>query len=92
MSSLGVRAKDPIENLPYSVDWAPLLGGNALLTSTWSATPTGLTLSGGAFEGMATSIKVAGGDSGVEYKVTNYVTAENGVIGNRSFVLRVRNL
>ena len=67
--------KPPAGKRPYGFDWRPFLReGDTLASSSWSATPDGLTLSGSNFAPAGdTSVVVSGGSAGTTYKLKNHV-------------------
>ena len=86
--SLGTAFKDPDAVLPYRIDWLAWLAGDGIATSVW-VVPAGLTKTGEAIEGAQAAITLSGGIPGESYRVTNRLTANDGRIDDRSFVVRV---
>lgn len=67
--------KDPAAVLDYYMDWtAWLTGTDALATTTWTCTNTGITLSSATAHGTATcTVWISGGSDGEVYDVVNRV-------------------
>lgn len=72
--------KDPDAKKDYSVDWTNMLQeGETIVSSTWSASPEGLTLyDGSVSEGRATTW-ISGGSAGTTYEVTNHIITSRGM-------------
>lgn len=85
--------KDPDSTEPFGFDWTTYLSeigaSETISTSTWSATPSGLTLSGGSIVtgSKKTQIKVAGGVAGTRYTVTNRIITSSSYTDDRSFIV-----
>lgn len=85
--------KDTDSTEPFGHDWTPWLAeigaSETIASSTWSATPSGLTLSGGSIVtgSLKTQIKVTGGVVGTRYTVTNRIVTSSGYTDDRSFQL-----
>ncbi|WP_374572493.1 hypothetical protein [Phenylobacterium sp.] len=89
--------KDPNADLGYGCQWADWLttaAGDTIVTSTWSASPDGLTLSDDPTKtrvvGTVAMVWISGGQAGVDYTVTNHVETEAGDKDDRSFIIRCR--
>jgi hypothetical protein len=82
---------DPDAKKPYFIDWTAYLASplvDTIATSTWSATPTGLTLYDASEASGVTSVWISGGKAGKTYQVTNHiVTTTYGIEDDRTFVL-----
>ena len=65
-------AKDPDTTERVGVNWTDRLAASAatISTVTWSAAPSGLTLSGATNDTLSASTLVAGGVPGTTYAVT----------------------
>lgn len=82
--------KDPSEKLDYAVDWTAWLGSTeTITTSTWAATPSGLTLSGQSVTGGKAIVWATGGTAGTVYTVTNHIITSQAREGERSLVIVV---
>lgn len=66
--------KHPGANLDYFEDWEDWLNGDTIETSFWSASPSGLTLSGSSFTDTRATVFVDGGTLGTVYTLTNSIT------------------
>lgn len=91
----GLITKDPSSIEPQGFDWTLYLaelGADTIVTSTYVATPTGLTLSGASIVtgALKTRITLAGGIVGQRYVVTNHIVTSSGVEDDRSFVVLVQ--
>lgn len=89
--------KDPQSNEPYGLDWSAWLAelGDAvtIATSAWSVAPSSLTLSAASIVtgALKTQVRLAGGDVGTHYTVTNHIIATDGSIDDRSFRVLVQD-
>lgn len=82
--------KDPQETWDYHIDWAGMLTpGDTVTASVWEV-PAGLTVESDTFDGTSTTIVLSGGSNGGNYVVQNTVTTDQGSVGERSFLLMVR--
>lgn len=85
--------KTPTEKLDYRINWTAHLGsGETISDSTWSATPSGLTLAapaGSANTGTETATRLTGGTVGIEYVVANHVVTSAGQEFDRGFKVNV---
>lgn len=86
--------KQPSESRLFGMDFAARLGNDELLTVTSvSASPTGLTLSGSpGISGTEATQRIAGGTSGVKYKVTFVVVTAGGNTLEGEGILQVKDL
>lgn len=76
--------------IDYSVDFtAWLASGDTVSSVVWSVLPTGPTLGTKTLVGALASQNVSGGTLGSTYRLTASVTSANGVVDDRSIVLRV---
>jgi len=88
--------KDPDSIEPFGFDWtlwlADISTGESIVTSTWAVAPAGLTLSSPSIVtgSLKTQVKVADGDVGVKYLLTNSITTSGGFQDDRSFYILVR--
>jgi hypothetical protein len=83
-----VLLQDPAESIDRTLDWSLWLGADTIAGSAWAVSPSGPTLSGGAFTATTATIVVAGVTLRQLYEVTNTITTAAGRIGERSFTLR----
>lgn len=75
--------------IDYTVDFTSwLTAGDTVASVAWSSVPTGLTLSSPTLAAAVASTNVDGGVLGSVYRVTARVTSTNGVIDDRSIILR----
>ena len=75
--------------IDYSIDFnAWLSDGDTVSSIAWSSSPTGLTLTDSTVASGVASINVDGGVLGNLYRVTARVTSTNGIVDDRSIVLR----
>lgn len=84
--------KDPAEDLDYGYNWAPWLGTDTIVTSTWaiSGPDSVLTKHSATNDTTTTTVWLAAGSVGA-YTVTNHVITTAGREGERSFTVRVEN-
>jgi hypothetical protein len=89
-------AKDPQANLDYSIDWDHNVAGAAsgtgylgasetISSSSWSVSPSGLTVGSTANDGKKTTVWLSSGSAGTNYSVTNTITTSQGRTDERSF-------
>ena len=79
MSKTFGDAKFAAEAVDYGFDWsAALPDGVAISSSTWAATPPGLTLSNPQVQGARTRVRVAGGAADTLYVLSNTLLLGNG--------------
>lgn len=72
-------AKDPDTTERFGVNWIDRLGSGVTISSaSWSATPSGLTLSGATNDDTSASTLVAGGIVGTTYLLTCRVSTSDG--------------
>jgi len=81
-------SKDPDARLNYGIDWAAWLSEDTIAESVWIV-PAGLTSDGDSSTVTATSVVLAGGTAGQQYRVTNRVTTGEGLIDDRSITIFV---
>ena len=86
--------KQPGESRLYKMDFAPLLAVGETITSIASitSTPTGLTVSASAFDGVFAEARISAGTDGVRYKLTFVVGTSASNILESEGVLQVKNL
>lgn len=92
--SVAWRVKDPADIRPFEFDWQDEVpAGDTVTGSTWSATPSGLTLATASIpEARVTRVIISGGTAGSTYEITNTVDTANARHFERTFGIRVRNL
>lgn len=93
--------KDPQETLIYQFDWGTdnLGAGVTISVSNWAATAvkpktaTALTLDNPANDGSITQTRVAGGQAGAKYRLTNTITTNESPaqIKERSIDILIEN-
>jgi hypothetical protein len=76
--------KDPDANLDYTIIWTQWLKDDAITSSDWEITPTGLTKTQESYTATRATIWLAEGDPGVLYTVKNHITTAAGRIEDRS--------
>lgn len=86
-----LHVKDPGATLDYSINWGSgyLQSGETLSSSSWTAFPGELTLSGASNTASIATVSVAGGTAGQLYQLTNRITTSQGRTDERSLTLRV---
>ena len=89
---MSLPIKDPEDELDYSIDWSPWLleGADSISTSSWTATPDGLTIAAESVVGKRTVVWLGGGVSGSTYTIKNRITTSGGRTTTRIFDLIVR--
>jgi len=82
----GSFIKDPDSTLDYTFDWNQgwLATGDTITTSTWIATPSGVTIVSSANTTTTATITISGGTHGVSYQLTNNVITANALTGERT--------
>lgn len=81
--------KDPSAILDYTINWAPWLNGDVVVSSTWR-TDSGITVQTSNSTPTLASVWLTGGTSGYSYKITNVITTSGGRLNEKSFVLPVQ--
>ena len=85
--------KDPDSTEPFGFDWTAWLAeigaSETITSSTWSVSPSGLTLAGGSIVtgSKKTQIKASVGVAGTRYTVTNRIVTSSSYTDDRSFVV-----
>jgi hypothetical protein len=96
--------KDPNAELSYGLDWDNYgtndgsandrgwLQGDTISTSTWfvSGADGQLTTASGTNTATATTVKLIGGTVNRDYTLTNRITTTQGLIDDRSVIVKVR--
>lgn len=68
------KLKDPNDVIDFGIDWtARLSGGDSINTSSWSVSPTGLTIDSNSKTSTTTTVWVSSGTAGVTYQLTNRI-------------------
>ena len=90
---MSTNTKDPDAVERFGVDWAARLDvdGATLTNVTWSATPTGLTLSGASNNDTKASTLVAGGTVGSTYELLCRVTTSDGQTLDHTLTLLIQS-
>ncbi len=91
---MAYATKDPEAKITVGHDWSTRLGTDTITASTWSATPTGLTLTGSAFTNTgtkSTSVWVEGGTDGTVYRLVNRVTMASTGIDEKTLRVLVQH-
>lgn len=89
-----VEPKDPDETKLFTMDWTDaLVSGTTISTSSWSL-PDGLTNVADAIVtgSLKTTIRLSGGDDGVDYRCVNTVVISNSETLQRTGIVSVRSL
>lgn len=80
--SLAWPTKDPGETLDYAINWATVLAGDTINTSTFAISDPSLTTTAHTNTSTVATIWLATGTLGSTYKVTNTIVTA----GGRTFV------
>lgn len=83
--------KDPDAVLDYGFDWSDWLQAAETITASSWTVPTGITSTGDTFGDKATTIWLAAGTAGEEYKVTNHIVTSAGREDDRSHTIKVKD-
>ena len=71
--------KDPADVLDYKNDWSEWLAGtDTISTSTWSASPSGLTVDSSEISDTETVVWLSAGTVDTRYEVTNHIATVAG--------------
>lgn len=82
---MGYYLQDPDEKLDWQHDWSAWLGaGDSIASRQWTISPTGPTLT----NDTTAAVTVTGMTRGQVYRLAEKVTTANGIIGERSVVIR----
>lgn len=80
--------KDPDSKLNWGCNWVDeLAAGEVITASTWTITPTGLTVDSNSFTDTSTEVYLTGGTVGVNYLVTNKVTTAQRIDERSMYIL-----
>ena len=90
---MSTYTKDPDAIERFGVDWSARLDvdGATLSTVTWSATPSGLTLSSPTNDDTTASTLVAGGTVGSTYALLCRVTTSDGQTLDHTLTLLIQS-
>lgn len=97
---LATLLKDPAAKLDYTIDFGGWLEEDEEITlASWSRTPTGITISGGAYapavsaDGKRCTVWLESGTAGITYTITVNITTDNtpARIDERSFKVQVED-
>jgi hypothetical protein len=84
------KIKRTVAVLDYGILWQDWLkSGDQIATSTWTATPAGLTLSTPAHSINQATVWVSGGAAGAAYKLKNTITTSQGRTDVRELYINV---
>lgn len=87
---MDVLLKDPAGVLDVAVDWTAWLEGRAVAASAWRVSPAkGLGVTAHGVDGDRAVARVAGGEAGCVYRLTNEVLSADGTRDARELVVRV---
>jgi len=93
MNPIGVRKKDPVARLDYTIDWKPWLdNGDHVAAVAWSIEnppDETLLLDSPILAGSLATVFVSGGTEGANYEVRCQVTTAAGRIDARTLLLSV---
>ncbi|WP_339862355.1 hypothetical protein [Paremcibacter congregatus] len=79
--------------LDYSIDFTDwLTAGDSVASVAWAIYPLGPTLSGQSLAAAVATVKISGGTLGGQYRVTASVTTANGLVDDRSIIIRCGHL
>lgn len=79
--------------LDYSIDFTGwLTAGDSVATVAWAVYPLGPALSGQSLASNVATVNISGGTMGAQYRVTASVTTANGLIDDRSIIIRCGQL
>lgn len=85
--------KDSADIMKRGLDWSALLtaigGGAALVTSTWTVTGSGLTVTDDGISAPYTKVILSEGTENMSYIVSNKVTLSNGETYERAIQVKI---
>ena len=85
-----VQLKDPNSVLKYTHDWSDwLTGSEAIDTSVWSVSPSGLTIDSDSETTTTATVLLSAGNVGEVYLVTNRIVTDEPQTCDRSITVRV---
>jgi len=87
-----MKLKAPTASLDYTYNWDDgyLDTGETIVTSTWTVSPTGMTIDSESETATTATVKLSGGTHGVLYKVVNTITTNVSSRGDtRTLLIRV---
>lgn len=75
----------------HRLDWSDLLAaGDTIATSEWEPSDPALLLSDESVDGSATVVRIAGGEPGEWYSVTNVVTSSSGLSDSKTLLIYIK--
>ena len=83
-------AKDPDDDLDYTINWSTWLGVDTISTSVWDV-PIGLTSHSPSASTTAVTIWLAGGTAGERYYVNNRIVTAAGRAVEDSFAVLIKD-
>ncbi len=85
------QLKDPANVEDFTRDWSAYLvpREDTIATSTWTATPDGITIDSDTHDDTTATVWLAGGTAGVTYDVVNTITTADGRTKERTTFVRV---
>lgn len=83
-------AKDPDDDLDYTINWATWLGADTIVSSVWDV-PVGLTSHTPSNSTTAATIWLSGGTVGERYFVNNRIVTTAGRAVEDSFSVRIKD-
>lgn len=86
---MSLQLKDPDAVAVYRIDWTAYLGGRAIAASAWSVVPDAAEIVDQVTDGASCSASLGGGIAGGVYRLTNRVTLSDGIVDERTIVVRV---
>ena len=88
MSNVFLRDVDSV--VDYTIDWSDCLAsGESISSSSWTASPTSLTVDSSSETTTTATAVVSAGSAGVVYRLTNEITTDQARTIQRSVVIRV---
>lgn len=90
---MGLYFQNPTEEKDRGFNWSSWLSetGDTIASSTWTATPSGLTLSNQTFSTTKTSVRISGGTDGATYTVKNNIVTTSGQKSDETHTVLVGN-
>lgn len=82
--------KDPRSMEDFSIDWSRSAASNAIVTSEWSVSPSGLTVVTSSNTTTTALVRLQAGTEFSSYTVTNTVTLTDGQIKVKSFIVDIQ--
>jgi hypothetical protein len=82
--------KDPDDVLDYVRDWAAVLDGDTITTSTWTVLDAGITVNSDERTTTKATVWISGGTLGQTHRVVNRITTAGGRTLRKTFRFRIR--